>query len=412
MSRRSLLGAAGGVAGAALAGVVGKAVYEVFNGADADPIPLGDAPPDLPRRQHAWNEFLTLDAAGNHAAPRFHRLLMLDLRDGPNNGSVRQLEAALRSLERRFTWGPSGLLFALGWSAGYFERWLNIESPVPRPGRLSAFEAPELDDYDACLHLASDDEGRLDDLEGALMRGGEGLDGSGGRLDVRSVFALRETRSGFLGEGLAAGRMSVAGIPKDAPMAMGFKSGFRKNQATEDDVTIVDGPFVGGTTMHVSQIRISLESWYTLLDEQQRAARMFAPQVGPEEIREFGDEAPTFAHALEETAERYGVVGHLQTTAQARRNGRPIILRRDFDTIDSNATGVHFVALQRSIDDFVATTEAMNAAHLSYINPSVKGTENNGLNEFLFVQRRANYVVPSRSQRSFPLLPGREAAMS
>jgi hypothetical protein len=54
---------------------------------------------------------------------------------------------------------------------------------------------------------------------------------------------------------------------------------------------------------------------------------------------------------------RYGVIGHSQTSARARRAGRPIILRRDF----------------------------------------------NGINSFIFVLKRGNYVGPTRAQRSFPL---------
>ena len=38
-------------------------------------------------------------------------------------------------------------------------------------------------------------------------------------------------------------------------------------------------------------------------------------------------------------------------------------------------------------------------------------TVNNGINEFIFVLRRANYILPSRAQRSFPLLPGRAAVL-
>ncbi len=409
MSRRSLLRSAGGLVGAAVAGVAGKAFYDTVRQDDEDLVPLGDSAAGLPPRQHAWNASLAVDEAGNTIAPRFHRLLMLDVRSSGDD-SVRRLESALRTLERTLDWGPAGLLFVLGWSAGYFERWAQMESPVPRPRPLSSFEAPELDDYDACLHLASNDEARLEEVEAALVRGGR-FDGSDGP-DLRAVFTLRETRTGFIGNGLPGDRMNVAGIPAAAPMGMGFKSGFKKNQASEDDVTIADGPLKGGTTMHVSQIRTRLESWYRLLDEQQRVARMFAPQLSPHQVRSLGDEAPTFAEAQDATAESYGVVGHLQTTAQARRDGRPVILRRDFDTIDGGSTGVHFVSLQRSVDDFIATTEAMNAAHLSYINPSVKGTENNGINEFLFFQRRANYAVPSRSQRSFPLLQGRGAALT
>jgi len=37
---------------------------------------------------------------------------------------------------------------------------------------------------------------------------------------------------------------------------------------------------------------------------------------------------------------------------------------------------------------------------------------NNGINEFIFVLRRGNYVRPGAPpQRSFPLLPGRETAL-
>ena len=43
---------------------------------------------------------------------------------------------------------------------------------------------------------------------------------------------------------------------------MGFKSGLKKNQATEDNVTIAGGPFAGGTTMHNSYMRLRLDSWY------------------------------------------------------------------------------------------------------------------------------------------------------
>ena len=58
---------------------------------------------------------------------------------------------------------------------------------------------------------------------------------------------------------------------------MGFKSGFTKNQASEDDVTITSGPFSGGTTMQVSYMRLRLDSWYRLLSEKERVARMYSP---------------------------------------------------------------------------------------------------------------------------------------
>jgi hypothetical protein len=88
----------------------------------------------------------------------------------------------------------------------------------------------------------------------------------------------------------------------------------------------------------------------------------------------------------------------------ARRHGSPVIIRRDFDTVDGGRAGLHFVSLQRSIEDFVATRNAMNATGARNINPRVTGTRNNGINAFIDVRRRANYILPSRAQRSFPLL--------
>jgi hypothetical protein len=97
-------------------------------------------------------------------------------------------------------------------------------------------------------------------------------------------------------------------------------------------------------------------------------------------------------------------VGHAQAAATARRNGRPVILRRDFNTTDGGLAGLHFVSLQRTIGDLVATRTAMNAAGAQLRNPSVTDTVNNGVNEFIFVLNRGNYLVPPRAARSFPLL--------
>ncbi len=225
-------------------------------------------------------------------------------------------------------------------------------------------------------------------------------------------------RSGFVGDRLPAAHQNVAGIPSGhpvpatAPLYMGFKSGFRKNQASEDDITIAGGPFAGGTTMHVSRMRLRLESWYGLLGEQERVARMYAPQLTAAQVDAFTTDAPSQPGRLAQAARRYGVVGHSQASAVARRNGKPLILRRDFDTTDGGESGLHFVSLQQSIADFVTTRKAMNAARASYLNPSITETVNNGINEFIFVTHRANYVVPPRAQRSFPLLPGRDGALA
>jgi hypothetical protein len=392
--------AGGGEAAAALAG---------------RPRALGEQPTGLPERQHAWNAGLAKDTYGNAVAPRFDRLLFFDVAGRPSADAVRQLEASLRGLEGLYPWNHRGLLFTLSWGPHYFEHILGKPSPIPRPTELSDFELPTFDDFDACLHLASDDEHRLAAIEAALVHGAR-LPGAGS-LDLRGALRWRETRTGFVGAGLPARHQLVGGIPAGhpvpaaAPLYMGFKSGFRKNQASEEAVTIPDGPFAGGTTMHVSYMRLRLDSWYRLLDEKERVARMYAPEMTPAQVSSLTDDAPSHPDRYSKDAARYGVVGHSQTSARARRNGKPRILRRDFDTDDGGVAGLHFVAVQRSIADFVATRKAMNAASASSLTPAISDTVNNGINEFIFVLKRGNYVTPPRSKRSFPLLSGRTAAL-
>jgi len=396
---------------------IGAALAERLAGRGGGSVALGHEPTGLPPRQHAWDATLARDQYGNAVAPRHVRLLLFELETKPSREAVRILEASLRTLERRYPWGPGGLLFTVGWGPRYFESTLGVKSPVPHPEALSSFELPALDAYDACLHLACDDETRLDAVVAALVHGGA-LPGATGPTDLRGALALREIRSGFVGDRLPAANQDVTGIPPGrpvspaAPLYMGFKSGFRKNQASEDDVTIADGPFAGGTTMHVSRMRLRLESWYGLLDDQDRVARMYAPQLTAAQVERFTTDAPSQPEHLGEAARTYGVVGHSQASAVARRHGKPLILRRDFDTTDDGEAGLHFVALQRDIADFVTTRRAMNAARATYINPAITETVNNGINEFIFVTRRANYLVPPRAQRSFPLLPGRDAALA
>ncbi len=402
LSRRRLLAAA---AGLALGG--GAVELDRLLTSDSPPVALGAEPAGLPRRQHAWEASLAGDAHGNAVAPLHDRLLLFDLSGSPTRNDAARLEAALRALERRFAWGHNGLLFTIGWGPAYFAA-IGRPSPVPEPTALSSFELPTLDRYAACVHLAADDESRLSAVTRALTAGAP-LAGAGGPLDLRSVLHLREVRTGFAGAGLPARHQSVGGIPPDrpvpaeSPLFMGFKSGYRRNQASEDDVTIESGRFAGGTTMHVSRMRLRLGSWYAL-GREERVARMFAPQVTAGEVGRFTTDAPSHPGELDEAARRYGVVGHSQTSARARRNGRPVILRRDFDTVDGGEAGLHFVCLQRTIQDFVNTRKAMNAAGASYTNPVITATDNNGINEFIFVLNRANYVVPPRHLRSFPLL--------
>ena len=139
---------------------------------------------------------------------------------------------------------------------------------------------------------------------------------------------------------------------------------------------------------------------------------MYSPETTPAQVASFTTDAPPNSNLINQAIDRYGVIGHSQTSGRARKNGKPLIIRRDFDTVDGGQAGLHFVSVQRTIADFVTTRTAMNATEAQLQNPSITDTVNNGINEFMFVLKRANYILPSRPQRSFPLLPGRAAALS
>jgi hypothetical protein len=297
------------------------------------------------------------------------------------------------------------VLFTVGWGPSYFERVLRTDAPIPRARALSDFEQPTIDPYDVCVHLACDDQSTLVACERTLTRA------------LAPILRLRATRTGFTGAGLPAANQRVGGIPagdhvaESAPLYMGFKSALKRNQASEDAVTITDGDFAEGSTMTVSYMTLSLDSWYQDLDDAERVARMYSPQTTPAQAARFTTDAESNPGLIKQSISRYGVIGHSQSSARARRNGKPIILRRDFDTADGGQAGVHFVSLQRSIADFVATRTAMNQQAAQLENPSITDTVNNGINEFIFVLNRANYILPARAQRSFPLLAGRDTLL-
>jgi hypothetical protein len=407
LTRRRFIAGAGGLAAAGIA--AGLAIDQSASGSA---LPLADLPrpvPGLPPRQHAWAATLTADQYGNPTPPRFDRLLLFDVRGNPDPRYARLLEAELRKLEHAHPWTPQGLLFTAGWAPSYFEHVLHVTSPIPHAKPLSEFEQPTIDAYDLCLHLASDDPALLGRCARTLRRA------------LAPALRLQQTRTGFAGAGLPAAHQRVGGgriqgipagnhVPRSAPLFMGFKSALKKNQATEDAVTITEGEFAEGTTMAVSHMTLSLDSWYQNLTYAQRVARMYSPQTTSEQVAHFTTDAESNPNLLNQAIRR-GVIGHSQASARARHKGKPLILRRDFDTVDGGQAGLHFVSLQRTIEDFVATRTAMNQANAQLQNPAITDTVNNGINEFLFVLRRANYILPSRAQRSFPLLPGRQTLL-
>jgi hypothetical protein len=413
LSRRHFIAGAAAMGAGGLVAAV--AAGRAFADAPVPLLPLGTQPAGLPRRQHAWADYLSVDKYGNPQAPRYDQLLFFDVKGQPTQAYQQFLESRLRTLERRFKWGPEGLLFTVSWGPSYYSRYAHIPSPVPPGTALSSFEQPAIDNYDVCIHLACDDAERLTQIEAALVHG-RPLPGVAGSLSVTPILTWRETRTGFTGAGIPAANQHVHGIPRGnpvpatSPLFMGFKSGLKKNQATENDITIPNGPFAEGTTMQVSYMRLNLDRWYAEISEQDRVARMYSPQTTIADVQALTTDAPSEPQAILEAIKDYGVIGHAQAAAQARRGNRPLIIRRDFDTVDGGYAGLHFVSVQKSIDDFVVTRNAMNAAGAHLANPAITATTNNGINAFISVRRRANYFIPARAVRAFPKLrPGNPA---
>jgi len=387
---------------------------------DAD-VPMG-SPGAHPERQHAWTDALARDDHGNVIEPT-HRLMLLLNYDGegtPTAEERERVERALGTLDRAYAWRHDGLLSTMAYSPAYFERFersLPESVALPDPEALASFENPTLDSPDALLYLASDHAHVLLAAEQALIGEQDALNGVDVAASFRGVFSVTERRTGFKGDGTPADNQDADGIPTshpvpdDAPLYMGFKSGYEKTQAPEDRVTIRSGPFAGGTTQHASYMRLNLRQWYEQDDREQRVGKMFCPYHAENDVVEGpGDNLGTDAGMAKakpagRAAEEDGLVGHNQKMVDVREDGRPIILRRDFDSTDGDHAGLHFVSFQRTIDDFVATREAMNGADIATDSPVGQRT-NNGILQYVDVANRGNYLVPPRSRRALPTPTG------
>jgi hypothetical protein len=416
LSRREFAKAAVATGGAAAL----AACLDVFGD---DPIPTGvEDSGTLPERQHAWNDLVRHDEHGNELLPKHHLLLYLVLdRGGPPTDEDRStVEAALRTLDRAYERSHAGLLFSVGYSPAYFDRFeesLPAGIDLPPPRRLSNFEEPTFDTQDVLVHLASDRADAVLAAEAALTGDRSSLNDVDVAATLTDVLAVDDRRSGFVGKGLPAKHQDVEGIPesrpvpKESPLFMGFKAGFRRNQATEDHVTIENGPFAGGTTKHLSTIRQRLEDWYEEQAFDDRVAEMFSPIHAERGLvdgvgENLGDDnglTPEIIETIAEQAREYGRVGHAQKAARANRaeDGAARTLRRHFESTDHDVASLHFPSLQREISTFEAVREAMNGADLTD-DPAIRQRVNNGILEYVFVEHRGNFLVPPRRSRSLP----------
>lgn len=374
----------------------------------------------LPERQHAWVDWLVRDRFGNTVLPQHQTMLLLEYTGPmpPDEDDRTTVEAAFRTLERAFQRGAGdddsavqhdGLLFVVGYAPAYFDRFdadLPGNVDLPPPGEVLdelGETAPTADDADAVVHLAAGFGSVLLAAEEALTGQRDVVNGVDVEGTLADHFEVTERRTGFFGRAQPAQRYDNDDIPDDAPLSMGYKSSFLDTLATEDAITIQEGPFAGGTTMQVSRLEHDLDAWYDR-DHDEQVDRMFSPDHDEDAVGDVGANLAANSRVTEDVAERVdddaresGVVGHGQKLAHARTEEfRPKILRRDFNSTE--APGLHFDSWQRGIEDFLSVRHAMNGEHVdAEVDP-----ENDGIRDFIEVTNRATFLMPPRSLRALP----------
>jgi hypothetical protein len=417
-SRRDVLKAAVAVGGA-------SALTACLDRASDEPVPTGD-PDSKPASQHAWREYVRHDDHGNTLLPAHQILLYVDFDgDGPPADADRTaLAATLDALDRAYAWSHEGLLHSVAYSPAYFDRFdesLPDGIDLPEPRALSPFESPTFDRQDAVLHLASDRADVVLEADRAL-RGERDAANGVSVPPLTDVATVDSRRTGFVGAGLPADHQDAAGIPASkpvpeaSPLFMGFEAGFRGNQATESYVTIESGPFAGGTTKVIANLRQRLADWYDEQSHEERVMEMFSPGHAAEGLVEgvgsnLGADSgiDRFLDTLESDAREYGRIGHAQKAARANRDadGNVRLLRRHFESTDDigsdqSVASLHFPSLQRHVSAFEAVRRAMNGTDLTAVTPAVRQRVNNGILEYIFVRRRGNFLVPPRRHRALP----------
>jgi len=411
-------------AAVAVGGATGLSACLEANEGDDDTIsaPVGGDPDTRPDRQHAWNDVLGRDEDGNVRPPAHHVFLALELTATPGPDARQGFETALAELDRALAWGPEGLLFTVGYTPAYFDRFdasLPAGLDLPAPTTLTELETPEtveFDTQDALLHLASDDPAVVLAAEEALLGNRETLNGREIEASLDGIAGRSGRRTGFVGPGLPAEKQDdaeIRGLPdreitEEAPFWMGYRSGFAESQATEARVTLESGPFAGGTTQHLESLRLQLGTWWDQDSHFDRVSQLFSPDHAEEgRVGVFGERLETSTGALEvadQTAADAvdpGVVGHAQKAARAREDGEPPLLRRDVNTADGDYPGVHFLALQDGIGTYERVRQAMAGQDLAEAG-AVGTRENNGILQYITVVSRGNYLLPPRRHRALP----------
>lgn len=380
------------------------------------------SPDARPASQHKWNKFLVRDSAGNTVPPQHQLVLGLSYEGAipPTDDDREKVEAAFDTLDRALQWGTGGnvgatfnrgLLFLVGYAPSYFTSVGEVPTALMHPETLleEVGEDPtKTDGFDAVVALTSDIGSIVLSAEQALLGKRNQLNGVTVEGTLTEAFSVAERRTGFAGRGLPADKLDQEEIPEQAPLSMGFKSGFTDSLPSEDQVTFPDGPFAGGTTLALSRLRLDLDNWYDGT-HQERVETMFCPHHDPAEVgpvgTNLGDDSgidPTNVDNIETIAAEHGRLGHAQKVARARdEDFEPRILRRSegFATDAPEHTGFNFSSVQRSLDAFVAARKSMNSDEYDVDVPP----EEHGIIDYITTVDRGTYLVPPHANRALPI---------
>jgi len=329
-----------------------------------------------------------------------------------------------------------------------------LEEAVPSPTDVSRtnrqiekvrFNVPvAIERNDVLVTLRSDTLAPLLDVYSWL----KGVDWLNGQFvpapAFRGLFESTSSRLMFAQRGLPrkvaeAHSLPYAGhVPPDSPMWMGFADqhvtgagpasivAFQGNEEARFTDTKAGDYFFDGAIQHLSHLILDLAEWY---DEtySERVQYMFRsnpiPSIGKAD--QFVDGGgPTFLAAnfqgredalhnatAADTFEGKRRMGHLAALHRSSRTskGTPLHIRMDgpgFDTMDvpdgSTQPKLHFTVFVPTANFFAAMRR--NQAATDLVERHGVEEEDNGLERFLTVTRRQNFLVPPRIHRAFPLV--------
>jgi hypothetical protein len=378
-----------------LAALGAAGVYALLDGVAARRALAAPGPVSLPAEQHIMRRLRVLVDSGVEVLvpPLHHQVVTAKLRVDRTKRALAEargeLEATLRSLDRKLPPTPAGLGLIVSWGAPYFREYVPSVGgrrypdylPVDRQASARTGE-PVAALLDAQVFPSDPDTLVLEQNDVAVVLQSDSLahiaEASRAIFHLTGMFELTSIRKGFVGGGfdgapslpkVMAMRAGVPGaelIPEHAQLFLGFTSTQRSalgpdriaNFETLPSLTDQwpNGYFRNGTTMHLSHVFEDVQLWYQTTDFTQRvwlvtdASRaannvldgtMTLPE-GPADVQ------------TQELVERFataqtGLVGHsasmqpVNRLQQALRDnygvtrpaGTAILQRIDFNTLDN-----------------------------------------------------------------------------